>query len=74
MRTPIIIKLFDDTIQLDRSVKVEDVAHSLNISVGIAHEIIHKDLGYQSIGVIVYQGNARLYTASKTVKTINQLD
>ena len=36
----------DGTIQSDRRVKVEDIAYSLNISVGIAREIISNDLGY----------------------------
>jgi len=43
------IKSVDDIIQSNRRVKVEDIAHSLNISVRIAHEIIHKDLGYSKV-------------------------
>ena len=49
VRTPIMIKSVDDTIQSDRRVKVEDIAHILNISVGIAHEIIHKNRGYSKV-------------------------
>ena len=77
------IKSVDDIIQSDRRVKVEDIAHILNISVGIAHKIIHKNQdktkdvkdkcrGLQSIGVILHQDNARPHTAAKTVETINQ--
>jgi len=32
VRTPTMIKSVDDTIQSDRRVKLEDIAHSLNIS------------------------------------------
>ena len=28
---------------------MEDIAHILNISVGIAHDIIHKNLGYYKV-------------------------
>jgi len=43
------IKSVDNTIQSNRRVKVEDIAYNLNISVGIAHEIIHKDLDYSKV-------------------------
>ena len=49
VRTPTMIKLVDDTIQSDRRMKVEDVAHRLNISAGIAYEIIDKDFGYSKV-------------------------
>jgi len=49
VRTPTMIKAVDDTIQSNRRVKVENIAHSLNISVGIAHESIHKDLSYSKV-------------------------
>ena len=45
VRTPTMINSVVDTIQSDRRVKVEDIAHILNISVGIAHEMIHKNCG-----------------------------
>ena len=82
VRTPTMIKSVDETIQWGR-MKVEDIAHILNISVGIAHEIMHnnqdkkKDVknkrrGLQSVGVILHQDNARPHTAAKTVETISQ--
>ena len=49
VRASTMINSIDNTIQSDRRVKMKDTAHSLNISVGIAHEIIHEDLGYPKV-------------------------
>ena len=50
VRISIMIKSLDDTIQSHRKVKVEDIAHNLNIYVGRAHKVVYKDLGYKIFG------------------------
>ena len=40
------IKSVHDIIQSDRRMNVENIAHSFNIFVGVAHEIIYKYLSY----------------------------
>ena len=49
VQTPTMIKSVDDIIQSNRRVKAEDVAYSLNISIRIAHKIIHYNPGYSKV-------------------------
>ena len=47
--SPEVIKSFNDLIQFNRKVTVDDITKTLNLSVGTAHKIVHDDLGYSKV-------------------------
>ena len=49
VRSPVVIISFNDLIQSNRRVTVDDIARTLSLSVRTAHKIVHDDLGYLKV-------------------------